>query len=110
MNDQSKVNTYQQNKVSANTNSSAHAGNSNIDEKGQLFVESSMQTKEFDKGSKVSDSKQETGVTATSDVDHNSSTSCDPATNIAATSERKAYGDVELNKGLESQAKDGEGQ
>ncbi len=101
MNDQSKANTEKQNKVSANTNSSAHAGNSNIDQNGQLFVESSIESKELVKDNERSDSKYDTCATVSSG---------DPATNKAATSERKAYGDVELNKGLESQAKDGESQ
>jgi len=95
--------------VSANANSSANAGNSNRDENGVFLGDSSLQTpREFEKDKKENHSHEGNTVRA-SDVDDLQSNSDGAAgTDRAGTAERKPYGDTELNKGLEAQAKDEE--
>lgn len=63
---------------------------------------------EFDKDKKGDHSKEDNTVTSSGVDDLQSNSDGAAGTDRAGTTERKAYGDVELNKGLESQAKDGE--
>ncbi|MGI8634479.1 MAG: hypothetical protein ACR2KZ_03650 [Segetibacter sp.] len=92
------------NSVSANTNSSANAGNNKTDENGVFLGDSSLQTpQEFEKDKNRNCSGEDNSVSA-SGVDDLQSDS----DGAAGTAERKPYGDTELNKGLESQAKDEE--
>lgn len=66
--------------------------------------DSSLQTKnEIEQDKKKEDSVVSTGV---DDLQSNSDGAA--GTDRAGTAERKKYGDIELNKGLEAQAKDEE--
>lgn len=96
--------------VSVNANSSANAGNNTTSENEISLSNSTLQTlKEFDKDKHGDHSREDKKVTA-SDVDDLQSNSDGAAgTDRAGTAERKSYGDPELNKGLEAQAKDLEG-
>ncbi|MCW3082164.1 hypothetical protein [Segetibacter sp.] len=99
-----------ENGVSVNANSSANAGNSNTDE-NSLFKGNSMLQRpaEFEKDKKQHHLQEENMLSA-SIVDDLQTNSDDAAgTDRAGTAERKPYGDTELNKGLEAQARDEEG-
>ena len=93
----------------SNVSANANAGNSNRDENGVFLGDSSLQTpREFEKDKKENHSHEDNTVRA-SDVDDLQSNSDGAAgTDRAGTAERKPYGDTELNKGLEAQAKDEE--
>ena len=95
---------------SVNANSSANAGNNNTDENGVFLGDSSLQTpEEFEKDKMGNHSGEDNKVTASGVDDLQSNSDGAAGTDRAGTAERKPYGDTELNKGLESQAKDGEG-
>ena len=80
--------------ISVNANSSANAGNNSKDENGMAKV-NSMKSNETITESGVDDLQSDNNGAA--------------GTDRAGTAERKLYGDIELNKGLEAQAKDEEG-
>jgi hypothetical protein len=110
MSDQSINERDQDNNVSVNANSSANAGNNNTDENGVYFGDSSLQSSdEFENDKNKDHSKEDNTVTASGVDDLQSNSGGAAGTDRAGTFERKPYGDTELNKGLESQAKDGEG-
>ncbi len=70
---------------------------------------SSLQTQAEFLGNKKSDHSKEDSNVTSSGVDDQQSDSVGIArTDRAGTRERKQYGDIELNKGLEAQAKDEE--
>ncbi|GEO09737.1 hypothetical protein [Segetibacter aerophilus] len=98
------------NSISINANSSANAGNSDTDENGVFMGDSSLQTpEEFEKDKKQDHSKEDNRVTASGVDDLQSNSDGAAGTDKAGTAERKPYGDTELNKGLEAQARDEEG-
>ena len=99
-----------ENDISKNANSSANAGNNNIDENGVYLGDSSLQSpEEYEKDKHGDHSKEDNTITAPGidDLQENSSDLA-AGTDRAGTAERKPYGDTELNKGLEAQAKDEE--
>lgn len=96
--------------ISINANSSANAGNSDTDENGVFMGDSRLQTpEEFEKDKKQDHSKEDNQVTASGVDDLQSNSDGAAGTDRAGTAERKPYGDTELNKGLEAQARDEEG-
>ncbi|MCW3108555.1 MAG: hypothetical protein JWQ09_3061 [Segetibacter sp.] len=110
MSDQSQNERDQQNNVSVNANSSANAGNNNTDENGVYSGNSRLQTPdEFENDKNKNHSKEDNIVTASGVDDLQSNSDRAAGTDRAGTAERKPYGDTELNKGLEAQAKDLEG-
>lgn len=96
--------------ISINANSSANAGNNNADENGVFYGYSRLQTpEEFIKDKNLDYYKDDNLVNA-SGVDELPSNSYGAAaTDKAGTAGRKRFGDTELSKGLEAQAKDEEG-
>ena len=109
------MNNQQQNNQNAPgrdqlTNETEDISNKNADSNAVYLNNSSLQIPaEFEQDKKSDQTKQ--GNSSTSSVDDLESNSGGLAgTDRAGTAERKAYGDVELNKGLESQAKDEESQ
>lgn len=110
MSDQSINERNPQSSVSVNANSSANAGNNKTDENGVYLGESTLQTAdEFEKDKSKDHSKDDDAVTASGVDDLQSNSDGAAGTDRAGTFERKPYGDTELNKGLEAQAKDVEG-
>lgn len=101
--------TRNDNSISINANSSANAGNNDIDENGVSLGKSNLQTpKEVAKGKKQ-DNAPEGDSNINSGVDNLQSNDDSAAgTARAGTAERKPFGDGELNKGLEAQARDEE--
>lgn len=98
-----------ENDISKNANSSANAGNNNIDENGLYVGDSSLQTpEEYEKDKHGDHSNEDNSVTASGVDDLQSNSDRAAGTDRAGTAERKPYGDTELNKGLEAQAKDEE--
>jgi hypothetical protein len=98
------------NSVSINANSSANAGNNNTDENGVFLGDSTLQTaEEFHKDKHSDHTKDDDKVTASGIDDLQSNSDGAAGSDRAGTFERKAFGDPELNKGLEAQAKDEEG-
>jgi hypothetical protein len=95
--------------VSVNANSSANAGNNDTDENGVYLGDSSLQSgQEYDSDKNKDHSKEDNTATASGVDDLQSNSDGAAGTDRAGTAERKTFGDTELNKGLESQAKDGE--
>ena len=95
--------------ISVNANSSANAGNSDRDENGLHAGNSTLQTPEEFVADKHKDhSKEDNSITASGVDDLQENSDGTAGTDRAGTAERKEFGDTELNKGLESQAKDGE--
>ncbi|MEJ7681265.1 MAG: hypothetical protein WKG06_26140 [Segetibacter sp.] len=92
------------NETEANSNT-----NESTDTSAVYLGNSSLQTKaEFQKDKKGDHTNEDNTVTS-SGVDNLQSKSDGAAgTDRAGTTERKTYGDTELNKGLEAQAKDEE--
>jgi hypothetical protein len=99
-----------QSRASINTNSSANAGNSNTDENAVHLAGGTLQSaEEYNKDKHSDHSKEEDTITDSGIDDLQSNSDGAAGTDRAGTAERKTYGDVELNKGLEAQAKDLEG-
>ena len=97
------------NNVSVNANSSANAGNNRTDENGVFLGDSSLQNpEEFEKDKMSNHSGEDNSVSASGVDDLQSNSDGAAGTDRAGTAERKPYGDTELNKGLEAQAKDEE--
>lgn len=110
MAEQSKYEPGEKNNIAVNPNSSANAGNNNTDENGVHLADSSLQTpEEYELDKNKDHSKEDNRVTASGIDDLQSNSDGAAGTDRAGTAERKSYGDPELNKGLESQAKDEEG-
>lgn len=98
------------NSISVNANSSANAGNTNTDENGVFLGETSLKTpKEFEKDKNRNHSNEDSSISASGVDDLLSNSDGAAGTDRAGTAERKPFGDTELNKGLEAQAKDEEG-
>ena len=96
--------------ISVNANSSANAGNNNTDENGVFLGDNSLQTaEEFNKDKNQDHSAEDNKVSASGVDDLQSNSDGAAGTDRAGTFERKPFGDTELNKGLEAQAKDAEG-
>ena len=111
MAEQSSNEREQQSAIAVNANSSANAGNNETDENGVFVAGSMLQTSgELEVEKKRDHSKEDNNVTAGGTDDLQSSRAGTPGTDRAGTAERKQDGDTELNKGLESQAKGGEGE
>src|SRR3954463_13134462 len=99
-----------ENTVSANLNSSANAGNNEIDENAVYLGDSSLQGPgEYDQDKNKNRANEDDRVTASGVDDLQSNSDGAAGTDRAGTAERKNYGDIELNKGLEAQAQDLEG-
>ncbi len=95
--------------LSINANSSANAGNYSKDENGLFSGNSTLQTpEEFVKDKHQDHSKEDYRSTAAGVDDLQSNIDGAAGTDRAGTAERKPYGDIELNKGLEAQAQDEE--
>lgn len=110
MAEQSPKEREQQTAVFVNANSSANAGNNDTDENGVFLAGSSLQTpEEFELDKNKDHTKEDNTVTSSRVDDLQSNSDRAAGTDRAGTAERKPFGDTELNKGLESQAKDGEG-
>ena len=93
--------------VSANANSSANAGNNDIDENAVYLGDSSLQgPEEYDQDKNKNNSNEDNRIAASGVDDLQSNSDGAAGTDRAGTAERKKYGDTELNKGLESQAQD----
>jgi hypothetical protein len=96
-----------ENTVSANPNSSANAGNNDIDENAVYLGDSSLQGPgEYDQDKNKKHLNEDNRITASGVDDLQSNSDGAAGTDRAGTAERKKYGDTELNKGLEAQAKD----
>jgi hypothetical protein len=96
------------NKVSVNANSSANAGNNNIDERGIPVGDGRLQNQgEHDGNKHTRNSGQDNEVSA-SDVGQQQVEAEAAGSDRGGTGEQKEYGDTELNKGLESQVQDRE--
>ncbi len=92
------------NEPEANSNTNEHPDTSAL-----YLGDSSLQSEaEFQQNKKTDHTKEDNKVTSSGVDDLQSN--CDGAagTDRAGTAERKTYGDIELNKGLEAQAKDEE--
>lgn len=106
MSDQSKTD----NSISVNANSSANAGNNNTDENGVFLGASTLQTpEEFAKDKNQDHSREDNSVSGSGVDDLQSNSDGAAGSDRAGTAERKPFGDTELNKGLEAQARDEEG-
>src|SRR5919112_331042 len=93
-----------QNSVSVNPNSSANAGNNNVDENALHLGDSTLQNRqEFEQDKHTDHSREDYQMTAAGVDDLQSNSDGAAGTDRAGTAERKTYGDTELNKGLESQ-------
>jgi len=80
-----------------------------IDTSGVYLGDSKLQTKEeFELDKKGDHTKEDNTVTSSGDDDLQSNSDGAAGTDRAGTAERKVYGDIELNKGLEAQAQDEE--
>lgn len=107
------MNDQQQNNLTDHLTNEAQ-GNSNADkdptDTSALHLGNYiMQSKEEFQQDKVSDHSKEDNMVTSSGVDDLQSNGDGAAgTDRAGTAERKTYGDPELNKGLEAQAKDQE--
>ena len=99
MNDEQQKNVNKEEQEEKNTNEDAL----------YLGEDSKLQTKsEFDQNKKSNHVTEDNKVTSSGIDDLQSNSDGAAGTDRAGTAERKAYGDVELNKGLEAQAKDEE--
>lgn len=97
------------NDISENANSSANAGNNNIDENGLFAGDSTHLTTEDYEKDKHGDYSEDDNTVISSGVDDLQFNSGGAAgTDSVGTAERNLYGDTQLNKGLEAQAKDEE--
>lgn len=108
MNDQQQNNLNQsgQDKL---INKAQSTTNENVDLSGLYLSKNKLQTFAELQEDKNSDNSEEgNGITssATDDQQLNSNGAAD--TDSASTAAQKTYGDIELNKGLEAQAKDEE--
>jgi hypothetical protein len=93
-----------QNQVGGNENA-----NENTDTSAVFSGSSSLQSDdEFKQDKKTDHTKGDNKITSSGVDDLQSNSDGAAGTDRAGTTERKAYGDVELNKGLEAQAKDEE--
>lgn len=82
--------------------------NLNTNDSAVYFGDSSMQTKTEFEQDKKGDKKENDTVTSSGVDDLQFNSDGAAGTDRAGTAERKTYGDIELNKGLEAQAKDEE--
>ncbi len=109
MTDQENRHRDQDNSVSINPNSSANAGNNDIDENAVYQGNSSWQSpEEFDKDKKTDHSGEDNEMMVNKVDDLKSNSDGAAGTDRSGTAERKPFGDTELNKGLEAQAQDKE--
>jgi hypothetical protein len=97
------------NNISVNANSSANAGNNKTDENGVFLGDSTLQTpEEFEKDKNQDHAKEDNRISSSGVDDLQSNSDGSAGSDRAGTAERKPFGDTELNKGLEAQAKDEE--
>ncbi len=83
--------------------------NENIDTSAIYLGNSMLQSDaEFNQDKKGDHTKEDNTVTSSGVDDLQSNSDGAAGTDRAGTTERKTYGDIELNKGLEAQAKDEE--
>lgn len=91
-----------------NEGSNNTSTNKNIDTSSVYSGDSSMQSETEFEEDKKSDRPRKDATTASGVDDLQSNSDGAAGTDRAGTAERKTYGDIELNKGLEAQAKDEE--
>jgi hypothetical protein len=99
----------QQNNMMPHENHDRAASTENTDTSALYSGESTLQTsEEFEQDKHGDHTEEDNRITAggVDDIETNSGGAA--GTDRAGTTERKAYGDIELNKGLESQATDEE--
>lgn len=91
------------------TGPGAYNTDDKTDPNGVYLSDSSLQSpEEFEKDKHRDHSKEDNTIVAPGVDDLQDNSDGAAGTDRAGTTERKPYGDTELNKGLESQAKDGE--
>jgi hypothetical protein len=90
-------------------NENQQGAKENIDTSALYFGDSTLQTaQEFEQDKHGDHTVEDNTLTASGDDDLETNSDGAAGTDRAGTAERKAYGDIELNKGLESQAMDEE--
>ena len=82
--------------------------NQNTDSSSLFLGDSSLQTPDEFKEDKTKSANKDEQLTSSGVDDLQSNSDGAAGTDRAGTAERKSYGDIELNKGLEAQAKDTE--
>ena len=108
MNDQQKNNLSQSGQDETNKAQGAANTNENTGSSAIYLDSSSLQTQaELQQGKKGDHSKEDKSITS-SGVDDLQSSNGTAGTDRAGAAEQKTYGDINLNKGLEAQAKDEE--
>jgi len=90
------------------TAGSSNAANENTDTSALHLADSTLQNKEEFELDKNQPHADDANITVAGIDDLKSDSDRAAGTDRAGTAERKPFGDTELNKGLESQAKDGE--
>ena len=99
----------QQNSPEAENNTNLPGNDENNDTSALYLADSKLQTsEEFEKDKHGDHSKEDDKITVSGEDDAESNSDKAAGTDRAGTTERKTYGDTELNKGLESQAMDEE--
>ena len=108
MNDQQQNNQDQPGQDrSTNEDRASSNTNENIDTSALYLGNSSLQSEaEFQQDKKGDHSQEDNKITSSGVDDLQSNSDGAAGTDRAGTAERKTYGDIELNKGLEAQAKD----
>ena len=109
------MNDQQQNKLSQSgqdeTNKAQGAANTNenTDSSAIYLDSSSLQTQaELQQDKKGDYSKEDKSITSSGIDDRQSNSDGAAGTDRAGTAEKKTYGDIDLSKGLEAQARDEE--
>lgn len=109
--DQHREATDNPGNILPNDGRNSRAGDDKTSENSEIYLgDSSLQTpEEFEKDKSHSTDQGDKDILVSTTDDLQSNSDGAAGTDRAGTAERKPYGDTELNKGLESQAKDSEG-
>ena len=109
MNDQQQNNLSQSGQDETNKAQGVANTNENTDSSAVYLNSSSLQTQaELQQDKKGDDSKEDKSITSSGVDDLQSNSNGAAGTDRAGTAEKKTYGDIDLNKGLEAQARDEE--
>ena len=108
MNDQQRNNLNQPGKQEKNKAQGAANTNENADSSAVNLDNSRPQTQAEPQQDKKGDQSKEDNSITSSGVDDLQSSNGRAGTDTAGAAEQKTYGDINLNKGLEAQAKDEE--
>ena len=108
MNDQQQNNLNQPGQDETNEAQAAANTNENTDSSAVYLNNSSLQTQAEPQQDKKGDQSKEDNSITSSGVDDLQSSNGRAGTDRAGAAEQKTYGDINLNKGLEAQAKDEE--